>query len=844
MDLGVAVKIGFNVSGIPAVQAGSAEIEKLQRQNAVMAQAAQGPKVYAESLRKLDDELRNFISTANPAYRAQQQLDHGNDLLARGLQAGLINQQTYNETLSTLSARYKTASVAAEEMAKATERGAFATVQARREMVVLAHEAVTGNFSRMPGSFMVLAERMNLSTAALLGMGGVLIATAAGVAILVAAVASGAAEMDKMNRALESTANFAGQTRGTMRELAMVMSETGKVTVGQAKDIVTELAASGQIGAQAFGSVARLAVDYARQIGKSANEATPELVKLFSDPTKGAEELNRTMHFLTVAEMEYIRQLQETGHYTEAQQVLAEKLSGQLSKQTENLGLVEKAWRSMKDAASSAWDAMLGLGRESTVEEKLAKLKQEIQQAALGGNNQRAIALAGEYAALQAQLDAQSTKLEAQNAQAERNRKNQESFELIRSKSDAYRKDELRRQLEEIRGFNPENASQAAYKADAIKQIREELAGGAKAINEYQSALNQLGGQKAKLEFEIGQFAKYGTAAHSAQGALMEFETTKGKLAGLSDAKKDNLLTVAGQVDRLAESKHADEEFAAYQKHLNEQALHDEQAYQKQRQETVIHATQQLAQESQRINGSLIRDDKARAYAQLDLEKKKWLDIISLTKVGTEERKAIEESYAEWLASRTAEIAKQTRTPMQKMLEDWQDATRQMQQASADWLNNGVEMLVTFAKTGKFEFGKFAESVLTDLLRIQMRKAAAGMFSMMGFADGGIMSSSGPVPLRAYASGGIASSPQLALFGEGSMNEAYVPLPDGRRIPVKLEGQAAGAPGNTYNVSVAVDASGSRVQGDAANATDLGRRIEGAVRRVLVDEKRPGGLLA
>ena len=51
--------------------------------------------------------------------------------------------------------------------------------------------------------------------------------------------------------------------------------------------------------------------------------------------------------------------------------------------------------------------------------------------------------------------------------------------------------------------------------------------------------------------------------------------------------------------------------------------------------------------------------------------------------------------------------------------------------------------------------------------------------TMPMFAKGGIMSSQGSMPLRRYASGGIARSPQLAMFGEGSRPEAYVPLPDG-----------------------------------------------------------------
>jgi tape measure domain-containing protein len=58
-----------------------------------------------------------------------------------------------------------------------------------------------------------------------------------------------------------------------------------------------------------------------------------------------------------------------------------------------------------------------------------------------------------------------------------------------------------------------------------------------------------------------------------------------------------------------------------------------------------------------------------------------------------------------------------------------------------------------------------------------------------GFADGGIMTSRGSVPLKKYARGGVANSPQMALFGEGSTPEAFVPLPDGRRIPVSLKSQ-------------------------------------------------------
>jgi len=105
-------------------------------------------------------------------------------------------------------------------------------------------------------------------------------------------------------------------------------------------------------------------------------------------------------------------------------------------------------------------------------------------------------------------------------------------------------------------------------------------------------------------------------------------------------------------------------------------------------------------------------------------------------------------------------------------------------------------------------------------------------------ANGGIMTGDGLMPLNKYASGGIARSPQLAMFGEGSRPEAYVPLPDGRRIPVAMQGGG----GTTVNVSV--DASGSSVQGDGPNANQLGRVLGAAVQAEIVKQQRPGGLLA
>ena len=185
----------------------------------------------------------------------------------------------------------------------------------------------------------------------------------------------------------------------------------------------------------------------------------------------------------------------------------------------------------------------------------------------------------------------------------------------------------------------------------------------------------------------------------------------------------------------------------------------------------------------------------------------------------------------------------------------------------------GIEdALVSLVTTGTANFREFAVSILEETSRMiiqqlvlkqimqaigfggggggggagftQFNASGVGFdpaaFSGISFlANGGIMTGDGPMPLKKYASGGIANSPQLALYGEGSRPEAFVPLPDGRRIPVAMQG---GTGGNT-TVNVSVDAKGTSVQGDAGKGEQLARVISQAVQAELIKQKRPGGLI-
>jgi hypothetical protein len=64
-------------------------------------------------------------------------------------------------------------------------------------------------------------------------------------------------------------------------------------------------------------------------------------------------------------------------------------------------------------------------------------------------------------------------------------------------------------------------------------------------------------------------------------------------------------------------------------------------------------------------------------------------------------------------------------------------------------------------------------------------------FGKLFGANGGIASGGWkPFPVRAFANGGMVQGPTLGLVGEGKYNEAIVPLPDGRSIPVQMQGDS------------------------------------------------------
>lgn len=274
---------------------------------------------------------------------------------------------------------------------------------------------------------------------------------------------------------------------------------------------------------------------------------------------------------------------------------------------------------------------------------------------------------------------------------------------------------------------------------------------------------------------------------------------------------------------------------------------------------------------------------------------------------------AIDRAVQEYNAARTkfeeaiANLENVTQYEIMKRSNNWLDAMKvaivefgkdaeniggKIQDIFSSAFDGMADELTKFVMTGKADFRSLALSIIADIQKMiikwlmwQAIKAAASAVGIpIPFANGGVMSSSGPVPsdgalaamnyakggvmtefgnvaLRKYGRGGIARTPQLALFGEGSGSEAYVPLPDGRSIPVTLNlenyhdssrygGGASGPTTVNIDTTVIVEGGSNGVnpndpQANEKMAESLGRRINAELRSqvisIIADELRPGG---
>ncbi|WP_317179138.1 phage tail tape measure protein [Lelliottia amnigena] len=220
---------------------------------------------------------------------------------------------------------------------------------------------------------------LSLVTPAKLALGGMI-----GVAgLLVAAWYKGSQEASEYNKQLILTGNYAGKTAAQLSALAKSLSRGG-INQYAASSVLAQVVGSGKFDASKLETVSRAAVAMEQATGQAVDKTIANFQKLFSEPTKASQELNNQLHYLTAAQFEYISSLERRGDKETAGQVAADAFSQAEQRRSQqilaNLGLVERAALSARNAFKGMWDELLNIGRPNAPQDMLANMQAELAE--------------------------------------------------------------------------------------------------------------------------------------------------------------------------------------------------------------------------------------------------------------------------------------------------------------------------------------------------------------------------------------------------------------------------------------------------------------------------------
>lgn len=216
--------------------------------------------------------------------------------------------------------------------------------------------------------------------AGLMSMVTPLTVTSGAVGILAAAFVMGQAQSAEFRDAIVASGNAAGVTEGQFNAMAERIAEASGATIGSSRELLLELVRTGRVGGESLNELATAAAMISKVTGATAAELAQDMSRMSGDISGWVAEHNKAWNFVDLDLYRYIRRLEEAGDKQRAMTEVGNALIRHFGKQEENLGYLEKAWRGVANAASSAWNFMMGLGRNETLEGQLSKATKRVAE--------------------------------------------------------------------------------------------------------------------------------------------------------------------------------------------------------------------------------------------------------------------------------------------------------------------------------------------------------------------------------------------------------------------------------------------------------------------------------
>ncbi|WP_336604590.1 phage tail length tape measure family protein [Pseudomonas sp. ADAK21] len=210
---------------------------------------------------------------------------------------------------------------------------------------------------------------------------------AAAAAALTVAYYQGSEESERFGRILIENGNAAGTSANQLSDLANQVASTG-TTVGAAAEVLTKLAAAGNPLTSMYAEITQASLAWSKQTGRDVTEVVQSFNDIAKSPVEAIKKLDAELNILTASQYANIVSLQEQGDTMGAAKlaagIYAEEISTRSGEIERNLGSLEGAWKSVASFAKGAWDAMLDVGRDKSLEQQLADVENKIAEAGKG----------------------------------------------------------------------------------------------------------------------------------------------------------------------------------------------------------------------------------------------------------------------------------------------------------------------------------------------------------------------------------------------------------------------------------------------------------------------------